>query len=111
LHPYSSFALLLCTSFALMLHLCSFVMLLCMWWRFMIWNLYDDYKAMSSIVESRKWQGSGWLMVSWRCSCFYLFFHLFVSGLWPLSVFNFDSTYLLLVGCISNGVVGFARML
>jgi hypothetical protein len=37
------------------------------------WNP-NDYKAMSSTTESKKQQGSGWLMVSWKCSCFYLFF-------------------------------------
>jgi hypothetical protein len=40
------------------------------WWRFMGWNP-NDYKAMSSTAESRKWHGSGWLMISWRHSCFY----------------------------------------
>jgi hypothetical protein len=41
-----------------------------LWWRFMGWNP-NDYKAMPSIAKSRKWQDSGWLMVSWRSSCFY----------------------------------------
>ncbi len=42
---------------------------------------------------------------------FLFFFHLFVCRLWPLFVFNFDNVCLLLVGCISGGVVVFARML
>jgi hypothetical protein len=44
-----------------------------MWWRFMGWNP-NDYKAMPSTAKNKKQQGSGWLMVSWRHSCFYLFF-------------------------------------
>jgi hypothetical protein len=43
------------------------------WWRFMGWNP-NDYKTMSSTAESRKWHGSGWLMISWRRSCFYFSF-------------------------------------
>jgi hypothetical protein len=42
---------------------------------------------------------------------FIYFFHLFVCKLWSLFAFNFDNTYLLLVGCISSGVAGFVKML
>ncbi len=41
---------------------------------------------------------------------FFFFFHLFLCRLWPLSMFNFDSACLLLVGCISSGSVGFMKM-
>jgi hypothetical protein len=50
-----------------------------LWWRFMGWNL-NDYKAMRSTSESKKWQGSEWLMISWRCSCFYFFLICLYAG-------------------------------
>ncbi len=53
--------------------------LIWVWWRFMGWNP-NDYNVMSSITKSRKWQGSGWLMVSWRCSCFYFFLICLYAG-------------------------------
>ncbi len=65
-----------------------------LWWRFMGWNP-NDYKDMSSTTESKKLQGSEWLMVSWKHSCFLFFFIcLYASyGYFLRSILTMSASY------------------